>query len=124
MFKPILAAFKTLRSDAERKAPTWKKPKSKGKDYSCSLAKKQLSRSKTKSTFKSSFLGRNSWKIRKNRLGVPLERTKPGYLFHKPKGQKWCQLTSYTLTEVYAGGGRYKKAKGVRFGFSRFQACR
>lgn len=63
-------------------------------------------------------------KVHENSLGVPDRRTKPGYVLVQPRGQKWCTLITYTVTEDYLGGGKYQKAKGVLFESGRFQKCK
>lgn len=124
MLAPIEAAFAQLRADAERAAPSYALPRKDGSDYSVALARKQVAKVVPRASVKQAFLGRSSWRIEKNGLGVPLRRTKPGYVLYKPAGQSWCHLMSYTLTEEYQGGGKYQKARGVSFGYTRVQACK
>lgn len=70
------------------------------------------------------FLGRKTWKVHQNALGVPERRTKPGFVLVQPRGQTWCTLITYTVTEDYLGAGKYQKAAGVQFGSARFQKCK
>lgn len=58
-------------------------------------------------------LGRSSYKIIKNSVGVPLRRVKLGYLVIQPTGQKLCTVVSYTLTEQHQGGGRKASPLGM-----------
>jgi hypothetical protein len=112
-----------LRQTVEKTASQWQNPINKGTDYSGKLASKQIKQMHKDSHIKDVWLTRATWKIHKNSLGVPLRRTKPGYILFKRDSEKYCQLKSYTLTEQYIGGGKYQTAGGVRFGYVRFQIC-
>ncbi|MBX2885290.1 MAG: hypothetical protein KTR32_35375 [Granulosicoccus sp.] len=70
-----------------------------------------------------SWLSRANWKIIKNNLGVILRRTLPGHVLFKLPDDPYCQIRSFTLTEQYTGSGTFQPAKGVRFGYVRFQSC-
>lgn len=70
-----------------------------------------------------SWIGRGSWKIHKNELGVIQRRTLPGYVMFKLPEDPFCQVRSFTLTEQYTGSGTFQRAKGVRIGYVRFQDC-
>lgn len=121
---PIEDAFAQLRADAIAAAPGFRLPQKEGAGYSVGLARKQVTGFVGKAKVRAAFLSRASWRIHKNGLGVPLRRTRPGYVLVGVRGQKLCQLIGYTVTEDYKGGGRYQRARGVRFGASRFQGCR
>lgn len=110
-----------LRAKVDELAPTWKPYRTVGKDYGCGLAKRVIKKWHRKARIAKVGLRDKSWHIRKNALGVPLERTRQGIVFFKIPGEKWCQARSYILTETYKGGGRYQKANGVRIGYVRFQ---
>jgi hypothetical protein len=73
--------------------------------------------------FIDSWYGRGSWKIHKNNLGVIQRRTLPGYIMFKLVEDPYCQVRSFTLTEPYSGSATFQQAKGVRFGYVRFQDC-
>ncbi len=120
---PLDNAFAEARRLIDEKAPTWRSPTKDGSDYSVGLAKKQLRKWIKGARWKKGYLSRATWKISKNALGIPLRRTKPGYVLYQVPGERWCQIRSYTLTEEYSGGGTYQKAGGVRFGYQRFQKC-
>lgn len=70
-----------------------------------------------------SWYGRGSWKIHKNNLGVIQRRTLPGYVMFKLAEDPYCQVRSFTLTEPYSGSATFQQAKGVRFGYVRFEDC-
>ena len=123
LLAPIYKAFEDLRKNAESKGGQWKLPEDAGRDYSVELAKSQHENFVAKGKFIKAWLSRTSWRVHKNALGVPLRRTKPGFIYCSVDGQKLCQITSYTLTEPHMGGGKYAKASKVTWGYSRLQSC-
>jgi hypothetical protein len=120
---PVMKAHEDLLIDAKKFIGKWKLPRNNGTDYSVELAKKQHKTFTAPGKFIKAWLGRASWKIHKNALGVPLRRTKPGYMYYTVDGQDMCQVVSYTLTEQYQGGGKYLKANTVKWGYIRFHKC-
>ena len=123
LFAPVYKAFEDLRQDAKTKNGQWDLPKDAGKDYSVDLAKTQHANFTAKGKFIKAWLSRDSWRIHKNALGVPLRRTKPGFVYYSVDGQSLCQITAYTLTEPHLGGGKYEKATKVTWGYTRLQGC-
>ena len=123
LLAPVYKAFEDLRRDAETKGGRWELPKDEGRDYSVDLAKAQYANFTVKGKFIKAWLSRASWRIHKNALGVPLRRTKPGFVYYSVDGQALCQITDYTLTEPHLGGGNYEKATEVSWGYTRFQSC-
>lgn len=112
-----------LRKEVEKTAQSWKLPEEQADNYSTKLARRQIEKMHPGAKVYKAYLSRASYKIIKNSLGVPLRQTMPGYVLFKLKEDPFCQLRSYTLTETYEGGGKYRKAAGVRFGYVRFQKC-
>ncbi len=51
-------------------------------------------------------------------------REKYGYAMFQVKGDPMCQLREWTLSEQYAGGGRYTPASDVSLGPVRWQPCK
>jgi hypothetical protein len=92
------------------------------KGYGCNLAKKALKKANRGAKIKKVF-GSNNWKIHKNALGVPLERSVSVTIVFQAKGEKGCQARSFSVWETYKGGGRYQRAKGVKTHSGRFQKC-
>ncbi|MFQ5486302.1 MAG: hypothetical protein ACE5DO_13345, partial [Desulfobacterales bacterium] len=113
-----------LRKEVEKTANRWVSPEEKADNYSTKLARKQIQKMHPDAKVYKAYLSRASYKIIKNSLGIPLRQTMPGYVLFKLKEDPYCQLRSYTLTEQYEGGGKYRKAAGVRFGYVRFQKCK
>lgn len=112
-----------LRKAVVETAGTWKTPPAKLKNYSSALAKEGIVNWHPNAKVLTAFISRKSWKVHKNRLGIILRRTMPGYVLFKLKEDPLCQLRSYTLTETYVGAGKFAKAAGVRLGYVRFQKC-
>ncbi len=115
------AAFKVR---LDQLAPTWDLPANAGSDYSVALAKKIIKKAHPKAKGLTAWLSRATWHIDKNAAGIPTQRTKPGYALFQLPGEPWCQLWSYTLSEGYAGGGKYQKAQGVNLHSVRWQRCK
>lgn len=70
-----------------------------------------------------SWLGRGTWKIHRNALGVAEKRSLKGYVLFKLPEDPFCQLRSFTLVEQNIGGDSYQEAGGVSPGYVRFQSC-
>ena len=115
--------LETLKQEVEKTAGSWETPSNQGENYSSELVIGGIKRWHPDADIKSAFLGRSSWKIHRNALGVILRRSLPGYILFKLPSDPYCQLRSYTLTEQYSGEGQYEKASGVRIGYVRFQKC-
>lgn len=93
-------------------------------DYGKQLAAAQItSKWHADAQIHDAWYSRGSWKIHKNNIGVILRRTLPGYVMFKLPADPYCQVRSFTLTEQYTGTATFQKAKGVRFGYVRFQDC-
>lgn len=112
-----------LRAEVEKTAGQWPIPADKGDNYSSEFARAQIERWHADAQVHKAWLSRGSWKIHKNALGAILRRTLPGYVMFKLPDDPYCQLRSYTLTEQYAGAGKYEPASGVGIGYVRFQSC-
>ena len=112
-----------LRKTVERLAPKWKlPPKGKG-HYGTGIATKTVKRWYKGAKVLQTAGTTGDWSISKNALGVPLYRSRFGWILFKVKGSPLCQLRTFALGEDYAGGGRYKKAKHVTFAKLRWQKC-
>lgn len=125
LWKEKQAYLDTMKGLVDQTIDEWKVNYSKCKGYGCNLAKnslvkayKELGGANVKSIY-----GSNDWKIHKNALGVPLERTVSVTIVFQVKGDPSCQARSFSVHETYKGGGKYKKAQGVNWGYGRFQSC-
>lgn len=110
-----------MRKEVERLAPNWKRPTSKGKFYGVAKAKKQVKRAYGKVRIVAA--GANpTWTITKNALGIPLHRSRGGWILFKVAGEKLCQQRGWGILENWSGR-KYAKDNAVGFGSVRFQLC-
>jgi hypothetical protein len=118
------AARSALWAKIEAKAPTWKRPRQAGAGQPAAVARAAFTKLAPGTSVKAAYVTRGEWQIIKNAFGVPLRRTKPGYVVYKTRADgKWCRGRSWTYKEQYAGRG-YQPSKEVsEFGFIRFEAC-
>lgn len=121
--RPIIKAHEELIREAKAMVGKWPLPRDAGTDYSVDVAKKRHASFKAKGKFIKAWLDRSDWKIHYNALGVPLRRTKPGFMYYAVDGQEACQVISYILTEPHIGGGKYQKAENLEWGYIRFHKC-
>jgi hypothetical protein len=110
-----------LKKVVDATAGEWKISQSKCKGYACKLAQKSIKKGNKKASIKGVYA--RDWRIHKNALGIPLERTQSIWVLFKVSGEPYCQARSLTATETYKGAGKYQKAKGTRWGYARFQKC-
>ncbi len=117
-------ALAELRVAVERLAPKWKLPAKGQNFYGTGIAKKTVQRwykgAKVLKTAGSS----GQWSISKNALGVPLYRSRFGWILFKVKGSPLCQLRTFALGEDYKGGGKYQKSNHITFSKLRWQNCK
>ena len=118
------AARGALWAKIDEKAPTWTRPAKAEAGAPANAAKAVFGKLAPGNNVKAAYITRADWQIFKNSAGVPLRRTKPGYVVYKTKADaKWCRGRSWTYKEEYAGRG-YQASKEVsEFGFIRFESC-
>lgn len=124
MFGSLSEQYAELEAKVRELAPTWTLPGKPCKGVGCGVAKAWLARTYRGAKLLHLREGRASWKIVKNALDVPTHRSKPGHALLQIPGEPLCQLRSWTVTETYAGGGRYQPATGVKLGYVRWQTCK
>ena len=121
--KPVKKAFDDLRDVINAEVGKWPIPKAGKKNYGIKLATSDLKGWLKGVKVKKAFAKNKSWYVH-SKYGKPYRRTWGGYVFYKIKGEPHCQLRSYTLEEMYKGGGRYQKAKRIEWGWNRYQKCK
>lgn len=121
--QPVKKAFDDLRDVVTEKVGKWPIPKAGKKNYGIKLAKADLKGWLKGVKIKKAFTKNKTWYVHK-KGSRPYRRTWGGYVFYKIKGEPHCQLRSYTLEEMYKGGGRYQKAKRIEWGWNRYQKCK
>ncbi len=123
-FDKLAAHFAALEAKVRELAPSWKVPGSACAGVACAAARKGVAAWNTGATILRVTQDAPSWKIAHNALGIPTHRWKSGYALLRVKGDPLCQLRSWTVSEDYAGGGRYQPASQGTLGYVRWQACK
>jgi len=119
------AAKEKLRLKVQELAPRWHSPPAGPTFYGVNIAKKAMKRwFKGAKVIKAFGAKPGGWTIHKNAIGVPEHRDAWGYVLLRVKGAPFCQLRKFVLSEDYANGGRYQKAKHVTFSAIRWQTCK
>ena len=121
VFVKITEHFTALEAKVRELAPTWKVPGSPCAGVACSVAK---TTTRLYGTVLRLQQDESTWKIAKNDLGLPTHRWKAGFVLLQVKGDPFCQLRSWTVTETYAGGGRYQPTSNATLGYVRWQSCK
>ena len=120
-FAGTVKRMDALRAEVERLAPRWERPKSKDSFYGVGQSKTQVKRVYGKVRILAA--GANpAWTIKKNALGIPLHRSRGGWILYQVSGERLCQQRGWGVMENWVGR-RYVKDNGVSFGRLRFQAC-
>ena len=119
------AAHAALWAKVEKLAPTWKRPARKGAGPGAAAAKKRFKTAQKGNKVKAAYITRAAWQIIKNSLGIPIRRTKPGYVVYKETSdKKWCKGRSFTYAEEYVKG-KFKRSTEVKeLGFIRYEKCK
>lgn len=117
------AYLDALKTAVDATAGEWKLAQNACRGYACALAKKSIQKGYKGASIKGVY-GRD-WRISKNNLDIPTHKYMDLWIVFQVRGEPYCQVRSATATEQYAGGGKYQKARGVRWGYARFQtSCR
>lgn len=125
IYKPLEDAVAGFWTEVDKLAPRWTSPKKDGAGLAAKVARKQVKHIKLAGKVVKAYTTRRTWRINKNALGVPLSRSKPGYVMYKSKDRrKWCVSRVFTYSESYKGGGRYTRSNGVSLGYVRYMSCR
>lgn len=123
LFAGRLAALKTLRDAVTDLAPTLKAPPAGKSHYGASLAKKRMQKRFRGAKIHAVYDTSADWKVTVNALGVPQYRDRGGWILLKVPGEPFCQLRTWGISEDWTGSS-YQRARGVRFGSLRWQACK
>ena len=123
MAQPIRDLSKDLMQEAERLAPRWKFPATGPRDaFAEGLARQQVSKTYPGAALRAAHMDDAVFKIRKNALGVPLDRHKDGHVLYKAPKESLCRQQTFTYTEIFDGTG-YQKPAGVKLQRLRYLAC-
>jgi hypothetical protein len=114
----------SLMAEVDRLAPRWKFPAASPRDAAIeAYGRRGVAKVYPAAVVKASVMQTAAFSIRKNALGVPLDRTRDGFLLYKMPNEKYCRQQSFSYTETYSGGGTYQKPDGVRLNYIRYQPC-
>jgi hypothetical protein len=123
LLAPLDPAINALQAEAKRLAPNWKIPASGPHDAGPeALARQQVSREFPGSAVRSTLMTDEVFRIRKNSLGIPLDRSKSGHILYKSPNEQLCRQQTFEYTEVFQGNG-YQKPAGVRLHRLRYLNC-
>lgn len=127
LLKPLLELISSKRKWMQDMAGTWKMPAGGKAGYALALGKRAL-RQRSGAKLVRAYLGKGGWILRKGivkRSGeemVKPRRRRDGYLLYRVKGQKLCQLQSFSVFE-YFDGKRFARASSAVLGKVRFHKC-
>lgn len=123
VFKKLAAQYAALEAKVTELAPTWDLPGKACSGVACGAARRTIAAWYPRAKLRRLQHSRPSWKIVKNGLGIITHRSKSGHALISVPGEPFCQLRSWTVTESYAGAGRYQTARGAAIGYVRWQTC-
>ena len=63
-----------------------------------------------KVTTLATWLNEAGWTFEQNKLGVPIDRYRSGYIVYRVTGDPWCLQQPFTYTEPHIGGGKYQSS--------------
>lgn len=118
-------AIDGLMAEVNRLAPQWKFPAGPRDAAIEAMARSQVARTYSGAAVRATVMQEAAFKINKNRLGIPLDRYKDGFVLYKVANEKLCRQQSFTYTEVFdaSGGSGYQKPSGVRLNYIRYMNC-
>jgi hypothetical protein len=117
-----LQALSALQKEMERLAPRWKFPDGTHDARIEGFARKGVDDWHPGGKVLKTVMDTNPWKIHKNKLGIPLNRTRRGFVLYKMPAETLCRQQSFLYTETFDGTG-YQPSNGVRLNYARFLAC-
>lgn len=124
LFDALATELAQLEAKARETAPTWELPGSACSGPGCAQAKKFVQQWYRGAALKRFLHTKPGWKILTNEYGNPTYRERYGFALVQVKGDPFCQLRMWTLSEQYAGGGKYTAARDVHLHSVRWQTCK
>ncbi len=118
-----LAALAELRKEIERLAPRWSFPEGPHDARIEGFARKGVGDWHPGGKVMKTVMDTAPWNIHKNRLGVPLNRTRRGFVMYQMPGDSLCRQQAFLYTETFDGSG-YQPSNGVRLNYARYLACK
>jgi hypothetical protein len=123
LMTPMQPAIDELMAEVARLAPRWTFPASPRDAAVEGMGRQQILKEYPKAAIRGAAMQDATFSIRKNRLGVPLERSKDGFVLYKMPEEKFCRQQAFQYTEPFTGAG-YQKPSGVKLNYVRYLNCR
>ena len=116
-------ALAALHKEMERLAPRWTFPDGPHDARLEGFARKGVDDWYPGGKVLKTVMKPDAWKIHKNRLGIPLTRTRGGFVLYKMPSDTLCRQQAFLYTETFDGSG-YQPGHGVRLNYARYLACK
>ena len=117
------AALIRLQSEIDRLAPRWSFPKGTTKDARLDgFVRIVVERWHPGGNVMKSVMDDEAWHISKNKFGIPLERSRRGFVLYKMAKESLCRQQTFSYYEKFDGTG-YQPSNGVQLNYLRFQGC-
>jgi hypothetical protein len=124
LLAPMQPSIDALQAEINRLAPRYKWPAANAHDAAIEgFGRRQVAQEYPAASIKATIMQDAAFAIRKNSLGVPLDRTRDGFVLYKMPNETFCRQQTFEYTEKYSGGGQYQKPPGVDLRYIRFQPC-
>ncbi|MBM3765424.1 MAG: hypothetical protein FJW32_08530 [Acidobacteria bacterium] len=118
-----LNALAALHKEMERLAPRWSFPDGPHDTRLEAFARKGVADWHPGGTVLKTVMKPDPWRIQKNRRGIPLSRTRGGFVLYKMPNDKLCRQQAFLYTETFDGTG-YQPSSGVRLDYARYLNCK
>ena len=116
------SALDRLQKEIDRLAPRWSFPKGSKDPRLDGFVRIVVERWHPGGNVMKSVMDDESWHISKNKLGIPLERSRRGFVLYKMPNESLCRQHTFRYFEKFDGTG-YQPSNGVRLDYARFQSC-
>lgn len=118
-----LAALASLQKEMERLAPRWNFPDGPHDARIEAFARKGVDDWHPGGKVMKTVMDPAPWNIHKNKLGIPLNRTRRGFVLYKMPAEMLCRQQAFLYTETFDGSG-YQPSNGVRLNYARYLVCK
>lgn len=115
-------ALERLQKEIDRLAPLWSFPTGAKDARLDGFARIGVDRWYAGGKVAKTVMDNETWHISKNRLGIPLERSRRGWVLYKMPSESLCRQQAFRYYEKFDGTG-YQPSNGVRLDYARFQSC-
>jgi hypothetical protein len=106
-------------------APTWKTTNiSNTKSYLQNIAREIIMDWHPKAKIIKNFISSTGYQVKRNELGVIIDRRLHGGIVYQLPGEPWCQYRVYSTREPYNGNNSYGKGTHYNIDMVRFQSCK